>query len=148
MVVIKIGNTFFNIDKNVFSNILALKEIVLPFEWHNFCILIDFVKNQMKFYHNKNIQAIQNFTIAHQDTGGIRKLMTKGHLGGNKFLGSLTDFHIFGAALSEESVLEWISCKYKESCFSFCKEFIQFSFVGVCLALLLKYCSGQNYFQI
>ena len=111
MVVIKIGNTFFNVDKNVFNNILELKEIILPFEWHSFCISIDLIKNRMKFYHNTNIQAVQNFTIAHKDIRGIKQLMTKGQLGGQKFLGSLSDFQIFGIALTEEAVFDWTSCK-------------------------------------
>ena len=86
MVVIKLGNTFFDIDKNVFNNILEMQELILPFEWHSFCISIDLMKNSMKLYHNDHLQAVQNFTIVHGDKVGLRRLMTKGHLGGQKFV--------------------------------------------------------------
>ena len=105
------GNAFFDIDKNVFNNILEMKETILPFEWHSFCISIDLVKSVMKLYHNDHIQAVQNFTITHGDKEGISKLMTKGHLGGPKFVGFLADFEIFGTALSEEILFGWTSCQ-------------------------------------
>jgi hypothetical protein len=111
MVVIKIGNTFFDIDKNVFNNILEMKQIVLPFEWHSYCISVDLVKKRMKLYHNDHIQAVQNFTIKHGDKDGLSKLMTKGHLGGPKFVGFLTDFQIFGTALPDEEIFKWTSCQ-------------------------------------
>ena len=82
MVVIKIGNTFFYIDKNVFSNILVMKQIILPFEWHSYCISVDLLNKMMKLYHNDHIQAVQNCTFTHGDRDGLAKLMTKGHLGG------------------------------------------------------------------
>ena len=111
MVVIKMGNEFFDIDKNVFKNILEMYEIILPFEWHSFCISIDLIKNNMKLYHNDHLQVIQNFTITHTDLEGLSKLMTRGHLGGPKFVGFITDFQIFGTALSEETILQWMSCQ-------------------------------------
>ena len=92
---IKIGNQFFDIDKNVFNNILEMKQIVLPFEWHSYCISIDLVTNSMKLFHNNRIQAVQNFTITHGDKDGLGRLMTKGHLGGPKFVGYFADFQIF-----------------------------------------------------
>jgi hypothetical protein len=110
IVVIKLGNTFFDIDKNVFNNILEMKEIILPFEWHSFCISIDLVQSNMKLYHNDHLQAVQNFTINHGDEKGLRRLMTKGHLGGQQFVGFLCDFQIFGTALSEDNIFEWTSC--------------------------------------
>ena len=111
MVVIKIGNIFFDIDKNVFNNILEMKEIILPMEWHSFCISIDLINNSMKFYHNDHIQAIQNFTITHGDKGGLARLMSKGQLGGPKFVGFLADFQMFGKSLAEDKIYEWTSCK-------------------------------------
>ena len=107
------GNVFFDIDKNVFSNILEMKQIVLPFEWHSYCISIDLSESTLKFYHNDQIQAVQNFTITHGDNDGLAKLMTKGHLGGPKFVGYLADFQIFGTALPEETIYEWTSCQNK-----------------------------------
>ena len=107
----KIGNTFFDIDKNVFNNILEMKQIILPFEWHSFCLSIDLENNTMKLYHNDHIQALQKFTATHGDKQGLSKLMTKGHLGGQKFVGYLTDFHIFGEALSDETILKWTTCQ-------------------------------------
>ena len=107
---IKIGNTFFDIDKNVFNNILEMTQLVLPFEWHSYCISISLEKNTMKLFHNDHIQAVQNFTITHGDRHGLSKLMTNGHLGGSLFVGYLTDFQVFGTALPDEEILRWISC--------------------------------------
>ena len=110
LVVIKLGNTFFDIDKNVFNNILEMKEIILPFEWHSFCISIDLVQNNMKLYHNDHLQAVQHFTINHGDKRGLRRLMKKGYLGGQQFVGFLSDFQIFGTSLPEDDIFEWTSC--------------------------------------
>ena len=109
------GNEFFDIDKNVFKNILEMYQIILPFEWHSFCISIDLVKSTMKLYHNDRLQVVQNFTITHGDKEGLSKLMTKGHLGGKKFVGFIADFQIFGTALSEEAILQWTSCQIQVS---------------------------------
>merc|ERR1711892_699434 len=49
--------------------------------------------------------------MTHKDKKGIAKLMTRGHLGGPKFVGFLTDFQIFGTALTEETLLGWTVCK-------------------------------------
>ena len=111
MVVIKIGNSFFDIDKNVFNNILVMRQIVLPFEWHSYCISIDLVNNQMKLFHNDHIQVVQNFTITHGDKKGLSKLMHKGHLGGPKFVGYITDLQIFGRTLSPEEIYQWTTCQ-------------------------------------
>ena len=111
MIVMKIGNTFIEMEKNVFKNIVAMVEIILPFEWHSFCISIDPLNNDMKLYHNDHIQAKQNFSMTHGGKKGIAKLMSRGHLGGPKFVGFLTDFQIFGSALSDETLSGWTSCK-------------------------------------
>jgi hypothetical protein len=110
MVILRIGNTFLDVEKNIFKNILEMTQIILPFEWHSFCISIDPVNKNMKLFHNNIIQAEQDFTMTHGDKEGIAKLMTKGHLGGPKFVGFLTDFQIFGTALTDESILGWTSC--------------------------------------
>ena len=111
------GNVFFDIDKNGFSNILEMKEIVLPFEWHSYCISIDLTDKVLRFYHNDHIQTMQNFTITHEDEVGLSKLMTKGHLGGPMFVGYIADFQIFGSALSEDIIFEWTSCKTRVNIF-------------------------------
>ena len=114
------GNKFFDIDQNVFNNILEMKQLVLPLEWHSFCISIDLQKNQMKLYHNDHVQAVQNFTVTHNDHAGLAKLMTKGHLGGAKFVGYIADFQIFGSSLPENEILQWTSCQSEvknPSCF-------------------------------
>ena len=115
MVIIKIGDSFTDREENVFKNIVEMDENIRPFEWHSFCISIDPSDNTMKLYHNNHIQAIQDFTMTHADKRGIAKLMMKGHLGGPKFVGYLTDFQIFGSALSEETLLAWTSCRNKVS---------------------------------
>ena len=104
------GNPFFDIDKNVFNNILEMKEVIVPYTWHSFCISIDLVKNIIKLYHNDHIQAVQHFTITHNDKEGLSKLMKQGNLGGPKFVGLVTDFQIFGTALPEALIFEWTSC--------------------------------------
>ena len=53
MIVMTMGNMFFDTDKNVFNNILEMYETVLPFEWHSFCITLDMVKGVMKLYHTE-----------------------------------------------------------------------------------------------
>ena len=115
MVIIKTGDSLTDREANVFKNIVEMDEIILPFKWHSFCISIDPSENNMKLYHNNHIQAIQDFTMTHADKKGFSKLMTKGHLGGPKFVGYLTDFQIFGSALSKETILEWTSCRSKVS---------------------------------
>ena len=105
------GNEFFDIDKNVFTNILEMYEIILPFEWHSFCMSIDLVESVMKMYHNDHLQVVQNFTVTHQDKEGLSKLMTRGHLGGSKFVGYIADFQVFGSALSENEILQWTTCQ-------------------------------------
>ena len=111
MLVIKIGNTFVDVDKNVFNNILEMQEIIVPYAWHSFCITIDLEKSVVKLYHNDHIQVKQNFEVKHDDKEGLSKLMTRGHLGGPQFVGILTDFQIFGTVLSLETILKWTSCK-------------------------------------
>ena len=107
----KIGNVFFDIDKNGFNNMLQLKETIVPYAWHSFCISIDLVQNITKLYHNDHIQMVQRFTITHNDTEGLYRLMTKGHLGGSQFVGLIADFQMFGSVLSEEIVFQWTSCQ-------------------------------------
>ena len=107
------GNKFFDIDKNVFNNILEMYETVLPFEWHSFCITLDLVKRVLKLYHNDHIQAVQNFTLTHNDTEGISRGMKRGHLGGPKFVGFIADVQIFGTALTEREVYQWTTCQIK-----------------------------------
>ena len=37
-----------------------MDEVVLPFEWHSFCIAINIGKKEAKVFHDGHIQAIQN----------------------------------------------------------------------------------------
>ena len=110
MVNLKIGDTFLEEEKNIFTNILEMKQTILPFEWHSFCICIDPLNKTLKVYHNNLIQAEQDFTMIHGDKKGIAQLMTTGHLGGPKFVGFLTDFQMFGSALKEKNLLGWTVC--------------------------------------
>ena len=48
MVIIKIGDSFSDMEENVFKNIVEMDKIILPFEWHSFCISIDPSENKMK----------------------------------------------------------------------------------------------------
>ena len=111
MVILKIGDTFVHEEKNIFTNILEMEQIILPFVWHSYCMSIDPKNKTMKIFHNNLIQSEQDFTMTHKDKKGIAKLMTRGHLGGPKFVGFLTDFQMFGTALTEESLLGWTVCK-------------------------------------
>ena len=100
------GNAF-----NIFNSILELNEIILPFEWHSFCIHLDLVKSTIKLYHNDHIQAVQNLTLELNDEDGMSKIMTNVHIGGPKFVGFVADFQIFGSELSEEIIFGWTSCQ-------------------------------------
>ena len=113
MVILKVGDTFMEEEMNIFKNFIAMDEIILPFEWHSFCISINPRENTMKLYHNDHIQARQNFSMTHGKDEGIGKLMTMGHLGGPKFVGFLSDFQIFGSALSDEDLSGWTTCSIK-----------------------------------
>ena len=111
MIVLEIGSDLSN--KSVFNNILELNEIILPFEWHSFCISFDLVKHTMKLYHNDHIQAVQNFTSWLPEKTSMLKMASMGHLGGQRFVGFISDVQIFGSALSEDTIVEWTSCKNK-----------------------------------
>ena len=124
----KVGNSYLDIEKNIFNNILEMQEIVVPYAWHSFCILIDLKQNFVKLYHNDHIQVVQNFEVKHNDTEGLSKLLTKGHLGGSQFVGILTDFQMFGGTLTEETIYGWTSCQTKVM-LSLCKiNFLLFLF--------------------
>ena len=88
-----------------------MNEVILPFSWHSFCISLDPFTRLMKFYHNDHLQAEQNFTMTNGNKLGISKLLGKGHLGGKKFVGFITDFQMFGSALSEEDIFGWTACQ-------------------------------------
>ena len=111
MVVMEIENTFQPTNRNTFNNFLVMKEIILPLEWHSFCLSIDPVTNIVKLYHNDHIQAKLDFKFEETDNQEIFKFMTKGHLGGPKFVGLIADFQIFGTVLPEEAVLAWTGCQ-------------------------------------
>ena len=107
MIVLEIGSG--SSEKSIFNNILELNEIILPFEWHSFCLSFDLVQNIMKLYHNDHIQAVQNFTIWLKKP--ISKLTSMGHIAGQRFIGFVSDFQIFGRSLPEDVILRWTSCE-------------------------------------
>ena len=98
---------------NQFSNVLEMDEVVLPFEWHSFCIAINIGKKEAKVFHNGHIQAIQKFEELETETAERSKFMTSGHLGGAKFVGKVIDFEVFGRHLPDKDLLHWTLCKNK-----------------------------------
>ena len=100
-------------EEQQFSNVLEMDQIVLPFEWHSFCISINIAKKEAKLFHNGHIQAIQTFEDLDDNTNPESKFMTVGHLGGAKFVGLLVDFEVFGRPLSDEDLLQWTLCNIK-----------------------------------
>ena len=98
-------------DENIFNILLEMREIILPFEWHSFCISIDPANKMVKLYHNDRIQAEQDFAIETGSNKDIFKLMTKGHVGGQKFVGYVADLQIFGSVLSDKTLFGWTSCQ-------------------------------------
>ena len=111
MLVMKTGDAFEEVDENIFNILLEMREIILPFEWHSFCVSIDPTNKMVKLYHNDRIQAEQDFTIETSSNKDIFKLMTKGHIGGQKFVGYVADLQIFGSVLSDEALFGWTSCQ-------------------------------------
>ena len=90
-----------------------MDEVIIPFEWHSFCISIDIGRKQTAVVHNGHVQAIQLFDELNDDTEDELKFMTAGHLGGAKFEGTLTEFEVFGRTLSDQALLEWTLCQNK-----------------------------------
>ena len=90
-----------------------METIVLPSEWHSFCISINVDLKKATVFHNGHIQAVQLFEEPEDDTDPHSKFMTTGHLGGAKFIGIIFDFEMFGTPLPEQSLIEWTLCKSK-----------------------------------
>ena len=90
-----------------------MKEVIVPYAWHSFCISIDLVQNVIKLYHNDHIQFVQPFAITHSDKDGLHNLMSHGYLGGPKFVGYVTDFQIFAKVLHKDDIYEWTACNAK-----------------------------------
>ena len=88
-----------------------MDNIVLPFEWHSFCISIDIDIKKAILFHNGQIQAVQLFEDLEDVTKDTSKYMTSGHLGGAKFVGTLLDFEIFKMPLPEQSLIKWTLCQ-------------------------------------
>ena len=100
-------------EANQFSNILDMEEVILPFDWHSFCISIDIGRKQAALFHNGHIQAIQLFEDINEDARDEFKFLTSGHLGGAKFVGTLAEFEVFGRPLADQELLQWTSCQNK-----------------------------------
>ena len=87
-----------------------MDEVILPFEWHSFCISINIGKKRATVVHNGKIQAIQLFRKLDDNVEDQDRFMTVGHLGGAKFLGKLIDFEVFGRPLSDQEISHWTLC--------------------------------------
>ena len=96
---------------NQFSNILGMEEVILPFEWHSFCISINVALKEATLYHNGHIQEMQKFGELNDNIEDALKFMTFGHLGGAKFLGKIIDFEAFGRPLTNKELLQWTLCQ-------------------------------------
>ena len=88
-----------------------MDEVVLPFEWHSFCISVNIIQKQAKVIHNGHIQAIQTFEKLEDDTEDKYKFMTLGHLGAVNFVGLVLDFEVFESPLLDKNLLQWTSCE-------------------------------------
>ena len=88
-----------------------MDEVVLPFEWHSFCISINIGEKEARVFHNGHIQAIQSLEDPEDETENKSKFMTVGHLGGAKFVGLLIDFEVFGRPLPDQDLLQWTLCQ-------------------------------------
>ena len=99
---------------NQYVTTLGMDQMVLPFEWHSFCISINIELKQATLMHNGHIQLIQKFHPPEMETEDQYKFMTSGHLGGPKFEGILLDFETFSRPLSDEFILQWTLCESKE----------------------------------
>ena len=90
-----------------------MKEVVLPFEWHSFCISINVGLKEADVLHNGNIQAIQLFDELKDNTEDTLKFMNSGHLGGATFIGVISEFEVFGRPLSVKEISQWTLCQKK-----------------------------------
>ena len=116
MIVIKTGDSFAEADENIFNILLEMREIILPFEWHSFCISIDPANKLVKLYHNNHIQAEQHFTIENSGEKGMFRLLTRGHVGGQKFVGYITDLQVFESVVADDVLFDWTSCTVQVDC--------------------------------
>ena len=92
-----------------------MEQVILPFEWHSFCISIDMERKQAALVHNGHIQAVQLFDEITNNTENDLKYMVIGHLGGAKFEGLLTELEVFSKPLPDDQLLEWTVCQNKVS---------------------------------
>ena len=90
-----------------------MDQMILPFEWHSFCISINIEAKEATLVHNGHIQLIQQFHEPETDTLHEFKFMTSGHIGGAKFEGILLDFEAFGRPLPDEDIIQWTLCQSK-----------------------------------
>ena len=100
-------------SKNQFSSLLDMDEIILPFDWHSFCVSINIGLKKATVVHNGHIQAVQEFHELEGVTEDQFKFMTSGHIGGAKFQGTLMDLDVFERPLPDEDLLQWTLCQSK-----------------------------------
>ena len=94
---------------------MGMQEVVLPFEWHSFCISINIAIKKVAVFHNGHIQAVQAFPDTEEvKTENNFKILTSGHLGGEKFVGIVADFEVFGRPMPDQEMLEWTLCQNEE----------------------------------
>jgi hypothetical protein len=113
MMVIRTGNALSDMDENISNNLMEIKGTILPFEWHSFCISIDPSMGTVKLYHDGHIQADVDLSIEQESNNKLFKFLEKGQIGGQKFVGFITDLNMFGTVLPEAELMEWTSCKIK-----------------------------------
>ena len=108
------GNPFFDIDKNVFWNVLELDEKVFQSEWHSFCVSVNLKESTAHVIHNGKVIADYVFEVTHNDTETLGRLMHDGWVGGHT--GSIADIQIFSRALSLEDMESWTMCDTTVNC--------------------------------
>ena len=88
--------------------------MVLPFDWHSFCISINVGLKEATVFHNGHIQAIQPFKKLEYGTEESSRFMTTGNLERAKFVGTVIDFEVFGGPLPDRELLDWRLCQNEE----------------------------------
>ena len=103
------GNSFFNIDKNVFYNWIVLEERVFQNEWHSYCISFNLDESVALGFHNGKLIVRQRFEVMHNEMKTLRRLMHRGKIG--QHTGAVADIQIFSRPLSLEEMESWTKCQ-------------------------------------
>ena len=100
-------------EDDPFINSISLKEIVLPYVWHSFCISIDIGQKEMLVTHNGKVEANQPIQGVKDSYLKNFPLLRFGKLGGTNFVGSIAEFEVFAQALPLKELLQWTTCQIK-----------------------------------